>query len=408
MSTHTTEFIKKLKEKKSLATASKTYLKQKFNLTDKDLITLKPIISQTAKEYRSSNTKQIVTAAKNDSILESNIDKKFLKVKSHKEWTNAKGEIQYATTFENSSNESLIETIEDIIEKKLKTVTSVKKINNLSTKSISHKAIFDRLVFTDVHIGMDISNKTNPIYEDLTWDKEELFRRRDIMIDFTINNKQSSTLLINDLGDFLDGYNQVTTRGGQKLPQKMSNTEAFEVGLDFKLGMIEEFVKHYENIIIINVSNSNHDGDYARILNSTFSKMVNTLYKDKVTVINQDKFIDIYKINKFTFCLTHGKDDSYMKFGLPAKLNPANLVKVTNMLVNLKAFDEEIHDVELSKGDSHLFLFDEASSDIFKYYNYPAFSPSSSWVQHNFNKGKSGFLFFNYGEHFKTQTPYFF
>ena len=54
--------------------------------------------------------------------------------------------------------------------------------------------------------------------------------------------------------------------------------------------------------------------------------------------------------------------------------------------------------IEFSKGDSHQYIFDSSSSDRFDYFNYPAFSPSSSWVQTNFKKGKSGFVFFNYNE----------
>jgi hypothetical protein len=33
-----------------------------------------------------------------------------------------------------------------------------------------------------------------------------------------------------------------------------------------------------------------------------------------------------------------------------------------------------------------------AGSDDFYYYNYPALSPSSQWVQNNFKKGRRGFV----------------
>ena len=45
-----------------------------------------------------------------------------------------------------------------------------------------------------------------------------------------------------------------------------------------------------------------------------------------------------------------------------------------------------------------LIIFDNSSSDRFNYYNYPALSPSSAWVQTNFKKGKSGVILFNYTE----------
>jgi hypothetical protein len=75
----------------------------------------------------------------------------------------------------------------------------VKKVeNNKKT------ALFDRLVFTDVHVGMDVANSGYSLY-DLKWDKEELFKRLDIMVEHTVEHQKSNTLIINDLGDFLDG-----------------------------------------------------------------------------------------------------------------------------------------------------------------------------------------------------------
>jgi len=55
-------------------------------------------------------------------------------------------------------------------------------------------------------------------------------------------------------------------------------------------------------------------------------------------------------------------------------------------------------------------ILDYATSDDFDYCNYPAFSPSSEWVQTNFKKGKSGFVFgsVEYNDNIKTMTPYWF
>jgi hypothetical protein len=50
------------------------------------------------------------------------------------------------------------------------------------------------------------------------------------------------------------------------------------------------------------------------------------------------------------------------------------------------------------------------SSDDFDYFNYPALSPSSEWVQTNFKRGRRGFVL----EHIKDNgarvvvEPYFF
>ena len=66
--------------------------------------------------------------------------------------------------------------------------------------------------------------------------------------------------------------------------------------------------------------------------------------------------------------------------------------------------------LEFSKGDSHQMLFDYCTSDDFDYCNYPAFSPSSEWVQTNFKKGRSGFVFstIEFDSNIKEIKPYFF
>jgi hypothetical protein len=267
-------------------------------------------------------------------------------------------------------------------------------------------SLFDRLVFTDVHVGMDTGNVDTTLYG-LKWDKSILNQRLDTMIDWTIAHQKSNTLFINDLGDFLDGYNGLTTRGGHKLPQNMSNVEAFEEGFKFKLKLIESLLPHYEKIIMVNICNDNHSGSFAYILNSALKTYCNKLYEE-VEIINQAKFIDNYVIENNCFVLTHGKDDTSMKFGFKAKADHGVVAKIYSYLSNQNLLNKGYCEIEFGKGDSHLYLLDDASSDIFGYYNYPAFSPSSNWVQLNFNKGRSGFVHFNYYENNKTINSYLF
>ena len=64
--------------------------------------------------------------------------------------------------------------------------------------------------------------------------------------------------------------------------------------------------------------------------------------------------------------------------------------------------------IEFSKGDSHQYVFDNSTSQTYSYCSYPALSPSSEWVQTNFKKGISGFVFFNFYEDRKVLQEYFF
>jgi hypothetical protein len=251
-------------------------------------------------------------------------------------------------------------------------------------------ALFDRLVYTDTHVGMMIEDYS--LYGGL-WNEHELDKMCDKMIEHTILNRKAKVLYIDELGDFCDGWNAQTARGGHSLPQNMDNQKAFDVGLRFKLKMIQSLVPYYDSIICHNVCEDNHAASFGYTLNSAFKTAIEMMLPN-VKVVNLRKFIDYYKVGKYTFVLSHGKDSKSLKFGFKPKLDKIQENKIDNYLDRngLKGI------IEFSKGDSHQYLFDSSTAQIFSYYNYPALSPSSSWVQVNFQQGISGFVSFNYYE----------
>jgi len=183
----------------------------------------------------------------------------------------------------------------------------------------------------------------------------------------------------------------------------MDNEKAFDTALGFKLKLIDGLSSCYSKIICNNITNDNHSGSFSYVVNSAFKKFVEFKYRH-VIVNNIRKFIDHYLYGKNCFIISHGKDGKNLKFGFKPHLDPKQIDKIKNYID-----EHRLHDyiIEFSKGDSHQKLFDESSSDMFDYYNYSAFSPSSDWVQSNFHKGMSGFELFNYKEDGqKIHNPY--
>ena len=250
---------------------------------------------------------------------------------------------------------------------------------------------FDRLVYTDVHIGMTTNKNGHSLYGG-KWDELEIEKRLDLLINHVVNNKKSDTLIIDELGDFMDGWNGETVRKGHKLPQNMDNEKAFDIGLSFKIKMIDALKPYYNKIICNNICNDNHAGSFAYVVNSAFKNIVEFRYEN-VIVNNIRKFIDHYLYENNCFIITHGKDGHNLKFGFKPVLDTKQIEKIDNYI---KEHNLHNYIIEFSKGDSHQKIFDESTSDSFDYYNYPAFSPSSEWVQTNFKIGFSGFEFFNF------------
>lgn len=250
---------------------------------------------------------------------------------------------------------------------------------------------FDRLVYTDVHIGMTTNKNGHSLYGG-KWDEDEIERRLTLMVGHILETKKGNTLIIDELGDFMDGWDGETTRKGHTLPQNMDNEKAFDVGLGFKIKLIDNLAKYYDRIICNNICNDNHAGSFGYVVNSSFKKFIEIRYSN-VKVNNMRRFINHYIYGKNCFILTHGKDDKHLKFGFKPVLETKQIEKISNYIKEYKLHD---YIIEFSKGDSHQKIFDESTSDEFDYYNYPAFSPSSEWVQTNFKKGMSGFEMFNY------------
>lgn len=273
---------------------------------------------------------------------------------------------------------------------------------DIKPKSINQKALFDRAVLTDVHVGMKVSDG-HSLY-DGAWNEEELFKRRDIFVNEIINNQKSNKLLIHELGDFMDGYNGMTTRGGHELPQNMDNQKAFDVALTFKITLIDALFQYYSKIEVVNICNDNHAGAFGYIVNSAFKAYIELKYKN-VSVINQRKFIDHYIFDNRCFILTHGKDDKSLKFGFKPHLDAVQIEKIKNYIDEYKL---HCYQIEFSKGDSHQLLFDLTSSTAFEYQNFGAFSPPSDWVKVNFKNTKSSFTTMNYYEKQKTINNYIF
>ena len=295
--------------------------------------------------------------------------------------------IQYAP-----KKEDVLEVVESfdfksIIDKYIKPLDDL-TVNTVTSNSINTKD-FDKLIITDVHVGMDTDIDNNTMYHG-KWDKKELFKTAQIVIDKTIEEQESDVLYIDELGDLLDGFNAQTTRGGHSLPQNMTNEQAFDYALEFKLKIVYGLIGSYKEIHISNICNDNHSGAFGYFVNQAFKQIVEIQFKN-VFVTNHRKFINHYFVGNICFVLTHGKDDKSLKFGFKPKLDLKGVEKIDQYLKQNKIYkDAEL--IIFCKGDSHQALFDLCTSDDFYYFNYPALSPSSNWIKNNFKLGRRGFV----------------
>ena len=212
-----------------------------------------------------------------------------------------------------------------------------------------------------------------------------------------VSSQSGNLLVIDDLGDFVDGWDGQTVRKGHHLPQNMNNKEMFDNGLRFKIAMIDMLMPYYSEIRVNNICEDNHAGSFGYVINSAFKSIIEQKYKT-VKVTNHEKFINHYIIGSHAFIISHGKDSHALKFGFKPFLDTKQIEKIDQYL-KVNDVYRNSRFIEFSKGDSHQQLFDYCTSDDFDYCNYMALSPSSEWVQTNYKRGRRGFVMQNIPYH---------
>lgn len=327
-------------------------------------------------------------------------------VKSSKLVTHNATHMTYNIAFFTSEEESINniqDDLEGLIKKHIKPTQWVSLVNQAPDAD----EWFDRVVYSDAHIGMNVNGEGDPMY-DGKWDKEELEKRKDIMIGHIIKYQKSRTLYIDDLGDYLDGLQGLTTRGGHKLPQNMNDKEVFDLGVSFKVSLVDSLVHYYDNIICNNITNDNHSGVFAYFVNSAVKEILDIKYNGVVTTNIIKRFMGHYSDGVHTFVIAHGKDSKENRYGFKPQLDTKQSEKIDQYCKAHNLYNG--NHIEFSKGDSHQAIYDDTTSNDFQYYNYPAFSPPSNWVKTNFKDTKSGFRMYNISrtENIKITIPYFF
>lgn len=264
---------------------------------------------------------------------------------------------------------------------------------------------FDVVTFTDVHIGMDTDKWKNTMYKN-PWNKKVLMEQARQLVEYVLENQKGKKLIIDDLGDLLDGQDGKTVRQGHDLPQNMSNEEMFDAAFEFKIYVLDHLFGCYESILVNNICNDNHSGVFAYYSGKMLKEVAAIRYSN-VEVENHRQFINHYETEKIVFLISHGKDDKTLKYGFKVHLDAAGVEKIDQYCKRHNLYSKGKL-IVFKKGDSHQALFDFCTSDDFYYFNYPAFSPSSNWIKNNFKLGRRGFVFESYKGRDLDFKPYFF
>lgn len=307
----------------------------------------------------------------------------------NKEHKNAKGETYWlvsASIAKKKTNDVSVEDMEDLLVRVFsdKKYVPVKRNNIISNK----KGLF--IYTSDKHIAAHVDGNIAMYVNDYDVLSFEARLKRVIFEASYLKDVfgRFEDIYIIDLGDRMDGMNGLTTRGGHKLPQNMSNREAFENAIKIEKEFYDVLIQMDlgNNYSIINNANSNHGGDFDYMVSRALEMYVNEKYPFVTTHI-QVKFIEHIEYGNHVILLTHGKDDADMKHGLPMHLNDKTENYINKYLI-YNNIDPKEKTVSLVKGDLH--VDNSHTSYGFRYRNVLSLFGGSKWIGTNFGPTHPG------------------
>lgn len=246
------------------------------------------------------------------------------------------------------------------------------------------------IYFSDEHVGLDM--RSNGIYG--VKYNEKVFRDRaftSVLFDLhrlKAEHGRFDKILIAQMGDEIDHWNNKTTRGGHDLVTNMSNEEAHDVWvrtkMDFFDAMIEEdFAASYD---FFGCANSNHSGKGVAY---TAFRHLETYLSLKYPFVNfhiERGFMGLWSYGIHNLLLTHGKDEEFMMRAFPLHLDE----KTGNHLRDFMDH-QGLKNVRVVKGDLHQTAYDSVPN--IQYRNVPSLCGVSDYSQLNFGKGMAGIGF---------------
>lgn len=215
----------------------------------------------------------------------------------------------------------------------------------ITKKDTTHTSLM--LHMSDIHVGACV--ESGSLYPN-DWNEQELERRLLKIVEligatfFTVD-----TIVINMLGDYLDGMDNQTARRDHYMPQNMDNREQFNVFIRQMLKFIYYLGNITSNIVVYAVPEGNHGGtaDYMAI------KALEYAVKKKFPGVQFtvfEKYYGHYEFNDHHFVINHGKDGKFMKKPMPLNIDDRSSNMIRDWLDAEGIRESGIH---IIKGDLH-------------------------------------------------------
>lgn len=272
-------------------------------------------------------------------------------------------------------------------------ITSDVEINPIK---ISKKESTDTclmLHLSDIHVGACL--ESGNLYDN-SWNEGELERRLDAIVDNVSKFGTLDHIVINMLGDYLDGMDNMTARRDHVMPQNMDNRKQFNIFIEKMLKFIGHLSYITSKITIYAVPEGNHDGISGYMAIKALQYAVGMKFPSiDFTVF--ERFFGVYEFLGETYLIMHGKDARFMKKPLPLNLNSDSNTLIRDWLDREGLCQPNIH---IIKGDLHSNNLNACRK--FDYRNVLSLFGDSDYSQYNYPSNGYGVSYDLFIGNFRT------
>lgn len=242
----------------------------------------------------------------------------------------------------------------------------------------------------DKHVGASTSE--NSVFEN-TYDAKVFDERMMALLAEIEEQKRIhgafKEVLFFELGDAVDGYGGMTTRGGHTLDQNLDDREQFDTYVGTHKAWFDGAVKigignEYR---FIAMSNSNHDGPFGYMCERAVEIYLNARYPEIKTKVSK-ALVEHVQVGEHVIMASHGKDEKYMKHGFPKNID-AKTESWINNYIDYHGLQHKVPSARVRgyylhfiKGDLH--QSNEEFVKRFRYKNVLSVYGSSNYIHPNY------------------------
>lgn len=245
------------------------------------------------------------------------------------------------------------------------------------------------LYLSDIHLGAEVT--PGAMYqENIEYGFEEAKRRLKSVLESLGEFDCFDNFNLVLMGDNVDcaGFTGRTARLDHYMPENMDAREQANKFIELIMWFIDSIADTDRELIsklrVFSVPCGNHGGTFEYVCNKALMACINAKYPQVETTL-WDEFYGVFEQGGHTFVCCHGKDDRFMKKGLPLNLDEKSKVMIYEWLNDKKIYGDNIHIV---KGDLHSNSLN--SCKRFDYRNVLSLFGASDYSNYNFSRNSYG------------------